>query len=194
MGGPALFELLSLAEGLQIMLMYTLVLVTGYYAKSSAEQAEASKKMAEEMMQQRYGAVLPIIDIQEQPESPEELAERAYGIGSGEFLKERVCILRSIGLGPAIGVLSFIRTPTGERRQWDFGTLAVREKTDKYPLSFNQRSGCDVVVAYYRDVYGQPFESGREVTVGKEKSVHYLGPLKIRKLTEEEYRILAREG
>ncbi len=43
------FKVLTLFEGLQILIMYTLVLVTAQYAKSAAGQAEANTKMAKEM-------------------------------------------------------------------------------------------------------------------------------------------------
>lgn len=55
------FNVLTLAEGLQILIMYTLVLVTAQYAKSAAEQAGASRKMAEEMREQRLTTSRPII-------------------------------------------------------------------------------------------------------------------------------------
>jgi hypothetical protein len=43
------FKVLTLFEGLQILITYTLVLVTAQYAKSASEQAKANIKMAEEM-------------------------------------------------------------------------------------------------------------------------------------------------
>ncbi len=43
------FNVLTLYEGLQILITYTLVLVTAEYAKSTAQQAKANEKMVEEM-------------------------------------------------------------------------------------------------------------------------------------------------
>lgn len=175
------------------MAIVALVAITMAYAIFVSEQAEASKKMAEEMMQQRYGAVLPIVDIREQDESAQEKIKKGLDIESGKIPEGQLCTLRSIGLGPAINVCSFIRTPTGERRQWDFGTLTVNEETDKERLFIEQRGDRGILIAYYRDVYEQPFESSREVMVDKDKRSSELGPLKIRKLTEGEYTIAVRE-
>ncbi len=57
------FDVLTLAEGLQILIMYTLVLVTAQYAKSAAGQVEASRKMAQEMEQQRIEAMRPSLSL-----------------------------------------------------------------------------------------------------------------------------------
>jgi len=174
--------------------MIALVAVTMVYAYSSYVQAEASKKMAEEMMQQRYGGVFPIVDIKEQKESGSEMIKKGLDIGDGKIPEGQLCTLRNIGLGPAINVCLFIRTPTGERRQWDFGTLAVNDEADKERLSIEQRNGRGVLVAYYRDAYERTFESSREFTIDQAGRSCKIGPLKIRKLTDEEYTVAVREG
>ena len=164
-----------------------LVAVTATYATSAHEQAEASKKMAEEMMQQRYGGVFPIVDIKEQKESGSEMIKKGLDIGDGKIPEGQLCTLRNIGLGPAVNVWSFIRTPSGERRQWDFGTLKVNEEVEKEQLSIERKNGRGVLVAYYKDVYERPFESSREFIIDQAGRSYKIGPLKIRKLTEEEY-------
>jgi hypothetical protein len=169
-----------------------LVAVTATYAASAHEQAEASKKMAEEMMQQRYGGVFPIVDIKEQKENGTEMIRKGLDIRDGKVPEGQLCRLRNIGLGPAINVCSFIRTPTGERRQWDFGTLAVNDEADKERLSIEQRNGRGVLVAYYKDVYERPFESSREFIIDQAEGSCEIGPLKIRKLTDEEYAVALR--
>jgi len=58
-----LFTALRLFEGLQILIMYTLVLVTAQYAKSAAEQAGASKKMAELSKSEQEWAMRPYISL-----------------------------------------------------------------------------------------------------------------------------------
>ncbi len=62
---------LDFAQAIQITITFVLVLVTVIYvlrtseiAKATREQAEASVKMAEEMREQRYDEVRPVIDIQ----------------------------------------------------------------------------------------------------------------------------------
>ncbi|MCJ7829270.1 MAG: hypothetical protein MUP81_05985 [Dehalococcoidia bacterium] len=170
-----------------LLVTVALVAVTVTYATYAHVQAEASKKMAEEMMQQRYGGVFPIVDIKEQKESGSEMIKKGLDIGDGKIPEGQLCKLRNIGLGPAINVCSFIRTPTGERRQWDFGTLAVSDETDKERLSIELRDRRGILIAYCKDVYERPFESSREFIVNKKGRSCEIGPLKIRKLTEEEY-------
>jgi hypothetical protein len=174
------------------MASFFLVGVTLLYATYIYVQAEASKKMAEEMMQQRYGSVFPIVDIKEQKENSSEMIKKGLDIGDGKIPKGQLCKLRNIGLGPAINVCSFIRTPTGERRQWDFGTLAISDETDKERLSIEVRDRRGILVAYYKDVYERSFESSREFVVNKKERGCKIGPLKIRKLTDEEYKIALR--
>lgn len=57
------FNVLTLAEGLQILIMYTLVLVTAQYAKSAAEQVEASKNLVDETKRSQSQAVRASLDI-----------------------------------------------------------------------------------------------------------------------------------
>jgi hypothetical protein len=149
--------------------------------------ADTNKKMAEEMMQQRYGDVLPIVDIKEQKESSTEMIKKGLDIGDGKIPEGQLCTLQNVGLGPAINVCSFIRTPSGERRQWNFGTLAVTDETAKERLFIDLRNGRGILVSYYKDAYERPFESSREFITDKEGRSYTLGPLRIRKLTEQEY-------
>jgi len=182
--GIAMFERLA---------TIALIAITTMYATFVYVQADASKKMAEEMMQQRYGGVFPIVDIKEQKESGSEMIKKGLDIGDGKIPEGQLCTLRNIGLGPAVNVWSFIRTPTGERRQWDFGTLKVNEEVEKEQLSIERKNGRGVLVAYYKDVYERPFESSREfIIVDKAGCSCKIGPLKIRKLTEEEYMVAVR--
>ena len=174
--------------------IFALVAVTMAYAIFVYEQAEAGKKMAEEMMQQRYGGVFPIVDIKEQKESGSEMIKKGLDIGDGKIPEGQQCTLRNIGLGPAINVCSFIRTPSGACRSWDFGTLAVSDEAAKERLSIELRNGRGILVIYYKDVYGRPFESSREFIVDKAGRSREIGPLRIRNLTEEEYTIAVREG
>ncbi len=193
-------KLLGLAEGIQIWITLSLVIITGLYVQETAKirrsseetvkatlkQAEASNAMVEEMMQQRYGNILPIIDIQEQDESPHDKIRIGLSIESGKSPEGLLCLLRNIGLGPALDVWTFIITPTNrERRQWDFGAVSINEKTDIERLSIEQHESRGILVAYYKDVYDRPFESSREFIMSSNQRSYKLGPLKIRKLTKE---------
>ena len=172
----------------QILLMLVLVSVTGFYAWSASRQADASVKMVEEMANTRYDAFRPIIDIVEMPMEPTEKVKRAFDAGDGKFPEELPCVLRNIGIGPAIGVSSFIIVPSNSgQRPWDFGTIAFGEKTAEMRLSPQQTGDRMFLVAYYKDVYGRDVESRREVTLDKERHSWKIHPLEtqVRKITKE---------
>ncbi len=157
-----------------------LAIITYSYAKST-------KSMAEEMKQQRYGNVLPIVDIKEQKETSSEMIKKGLDIGDGKIPEGQLCTLRNVGLGPAINVCSFIRTPSGERLQWNFGTLAVKDETIKEYLSIELSNERGILVNYYKDAYERPFESSREFIVNKENHSYKLGPLITHEITAEKY-------
>ncbi len=196
------YGLLTTSDSMNILLITALVIATFYYAGETAkisknsrvqtevmlEQTQASRKMAEEMMQQRYGHVLPILDIQEQDKSAKDMIRTGLIIGSGQIPEGLSCLLRNVGLGPALNVWTFIIVPIDRRRhQWDFGVLSVDDKTGVEWLSIEQHDSRSVLVAYYKDVYGRPFESSREFISYVGEGNYELGPLRIRELTEEEY-------
>lgn len=197
---------INTGQVVEIFVLAVLVCATAWYvqhtkdiadatkeqAKATREQAEASVKMAEEMREQRYDTLRPIIDILGQRVEPIEMARQAYGAKEGEFPKGLPCILRNIGVGPAIEVYSFIEDAKGETCRWDFGSIPVAigaeemGYTREMSLSLRQRGEHKALVAYYKDVYDNPFESSREVCLDSEKSTLKIGPLKIRSLPKEE--------
>lgn len=177
------------ADHLQIMLMLGLVTVTGIYAFLTARQADASVKMAEEMANTRYDTFRPIIDIVEVSMEAKEIYKHAFEAKEGKFPENLPCKLRNIGVGPAIGVSSFIVVPSnGEQQPWDFGTLAVKEETSEFRLSLQQIGDRMFLVVYYKDVYGRDIESRREVSLDKEKHGWKIHPL------ETQVRKIAKDG
>jgi len=188
----------TIIELVPIILTGVLVIITGVYAwrtfaisKATEKQANASVKMAEEMKEQRYDALRPIIDIVEQPTKSMEKTKQVFDAREGKFPKDLLCKLRNIGVGPAIEAFSFIEGAEDKPRRWDFGTIpvAVGEKemgyTHEMRLSLEKRDDYMVLVAYYKDVYGNPFESIREVSVDRE-AVN-IGALKISQLPKKEH-------
>ena len=183
------------AELIQVILTSVLVIITSLYvwrtfviSRSAARQADASSKMAKEMEEQRYASLRPIIDIMriehgegwaESQVLRSEQSKEAYG----DYSQGLSCRLHNIGVGTATDVYSFVQTPDGKCQLLLFGALAKDGKTDKYRLSLKQSDNRTVLIAYYRDVYDNCFESSREVIKGK---VH-LGQLKIRKIPKEEF-------
>jgi len=175
------YNQIDTAQTLEIAALTTLVLITAWYAKHTAT-------MAKEMREQRYDAFRPIIDIVEMPIEPTEQVKKAFDAGDGKFPEELPCVLRNIGVGPAISVSSFIIVPSnGGQRSWDFGTIAVGEKTSEFRLSPQQIGDRMFLVAYYKDVYGRDVESRREVTLDKERHGWKIHPMEtqVRKITKE---------
>ena len=168
----------------QVWIMVMLVLLTAAYVLST-------RKMAEEMRNTRYDALRPILDIVEQPASGEEMIKRGFDIKSGQ-LRGLPCMLRNIGVGPALNAHSLIENAEGEPRRWNFGAVpvAIGEEemgcTHTMQLFLEQRDDNRVLVAYYEDVYGNLFESSREVSVSKERVCYEVSSLKVRKITKEE--------
>jgi len=168
---------MALTDWIQAIAIIFLVGVTWFYAKRTSdiasatrEQAEASVKMAEEMREQRYDAVRPIVDIviNEKQITPLETSRQAYG----DNPRSLPCMLRNVGVGPAINVYSFIEDihdPGGNSRRWDFGILpstagkGEMEYSQEKPLLLMQRDNQRALVAHYEDVYGNVFKSIREV-------------------------------
>jgi hypothetical protein len=149
----------------QVLLLLGLVTVTAVYAASTSRQAEANRRMAEEMKEQRHGAVRPIVDILWPSTGIRAIPEiTAAAYGKFESLE---CSLRNIGLGPALDVSSLIQLPDASCRQHSFGTMGVNKETGLYRLSTRQEDGSSRLLVEYYDVYGRRCESRREVTVDK---------------------------
>ena len=181
-------EEIGISDRIQILLMFGLVAVTIFYAWSASRQADASVEMAEEMREQRYDSVRPVIDIERHAEAEERLGE-GFAAKEEDLSHGLWCILRNIGVGPATDVYSFLINPLyKERQQWDFGTLAIGAATPKVKLSIEQRGDRRVLVVYYKDVHERCFESRREVSVDKERHAWNTGPLKteVRKIANGE--------
>jgi len=102
-------------------------------ALATAVYAWHTRRLAQEMKEQRYDTARPIIDIQRyaSPERAVSALGEEMTAREGKLPSGLLCILHSIGLGPAIDVYSFVRMATGVRCRYDFGTLAVGEHTNK---------------------------------------------------------------
>ena len=162
------------ADWAQILLMIGLVTITAVYAYST-------EKMAEEMKEQRYAAARPVIDIQRDIDVADVARQtlEANAALSEDTSHGLSCILHNIGVGPAIDVHSFIQHPERGRLRWDFGTLAMGGKTERMIFSIKHENNRMALVAYYRDIYDQVFESSRDVSINKVGNPKWeIGPLK----------------
>lgn len=176
---------------------YELVLVAGLIAVTTV-YAYSAIQMADEMRKQRHDALRPIIDIVKQPIMDTEKFEQGLNAEKGNLPKDLLCKLRNVGVGPALELYSFtedIEDTEGNPRQEDLGVLPVaigtrmtatgEEEigyTDEMRLLLQQRGNHRVLVAYYKDLYGNLFESIREVSVNKGIRRVNIGPLKVRPL------------
>jgi len=175
------FNQIDTAQTLEIAALTTLVLITAWYAKQTST-------MAKEMREQRYDALRPIIDIRELRMESKEIFKQVFEAKEGKFPEEIKCELHNIGVGPAIGVSSFIIVPSnGGQRLHDFGTIAVKGQTSDFKLSPQQIGDRRFLVAYYKDVYGRDVESRREITLDKERNSWKIHPLEtqVRNTTKE---------
>jgi len=175
-------------ELIDTIILFILASATIFYAIRTSDIAKATKKQADEIKKQRYDTVRPVIDIIiiEQSITPREGSLQAYGASP----KDLPCKLRNVGVGPAIAVHSFIEdihNSDGNPRRWDFGTLPSAagkiEYTQEMRLLLMKNNNQRALVAYYEDVYGNRFESIREVNL--HEVVRSRGPIKIRPLPKE---------
>jgi len=167
------------ADWVQVILLGGLVTVTAVYTT-------ASVNMAKEMREQRYDVVRPVIDIYRDQADDDKIIE-ALDARDENASRGLSCVLKNIGLGPAIDVYSFIQNPfSGEHQRHEFGTLAIGEPTFRRKLSLIHEGSPLALIAYYRDVYGRTFVSIREVSSDKEKGWE-IGPLQSRPVTQEEH-------
>ena len=188
---------MTTTELIQVILMGLLVVITGIYAwrtftisKGTERQAQASVEMAEEMKEQRYDAVRPVVDIQKQVGSGLDFAREEIAALKGELPQPQAlpCKLRNIGPGPAIDVYSFIEYPIGAHSRWYFGTIATGDElVPPAPLAvIEQSDDRGFLVVYYKDVYDRSFKSSQEVKINKEGMGLDVAPLTICKLPKEE--------
>jgi hypothetical protein len=160
-------------------------------ARATRQQADASMKMAEEMREQRYDSVRPIIDFKRQViniQREEDLhiqTAEALAASSGNTSRGLSCELHNIGLGPAIDVYSFVQLPSGNRMRRDFGTVPKDTNTNAMNLSIEYPENRIALGVYYKDIYSRAFESSREVSANQDGS-WTLGPLITRQVEEDE--------
>lgn len=162
-------------------------IVSGLYAWHTRRLAKATVRMAEEMREQRYDAVRPVVDIQGVETDPDTLIGEGLAAGNNNTSYALSCTLRNVGFGPAFDVQSLVQYPwdaPGEKRLHDFGTIPVGGETDRnlnLPLSLELEDGRIALVVCYRDVHGRNLESSRDVLPDREEgwASWAIGPLQV---------------
>jgi hypothetical protein len=199
---------MTATDWIQALAMVVLVIVTGIYAwrtvvisRSTGRQADASAKMAEEMKNQRYDMVRPVIDIQWEPDTHGEIklmnnaGQIAIAKGQTPQLPDKLtCRLCNVGIGPATDVYSYIQSgtePDYECHQLrSFGLLRVKGDLGPRPLSLKEIENRKFLIVYYRDIHNRCFQSIREVSRDEKRGNLKLDPLGTSKLAKEVYREL----
>ncbi len=184
----------NIAQLIQILVTCALAFITLAYvmrtaeiAEATAQQAEASVKMAKEMENQRYSTVRPVIDIEVKPLSNMELTKQAYTkAGELQLPKTLLCKLRNIGLGPAIDTYSFILLDNDNPVRQKHGVLKVQDELPKVSLCLEQRDEDWFLVVYYRDIYGRSFESTREIIISQKANAFTFGRFDTSRLKKDE--------
>ena len=147
-----------------LVLYAGLIVVTILYAYFTFGVAQASLKMAEEMREQRYGAVRPIIDIVREADGARVLGEAMEG-SVGQITDGLLCRICNIGVGPAMDVVTVVMSFSVGSMKKSFGTMGVGDHTEPYLLSIMQGSGRQELCVYYSDIYGNRYQSRREVRI-----------------------------
>jgi hypothetical protein len=182
---------LNASDGIQIGVGVVLTLTLGavlLYAREARNQAKASAKMADEMVEARHGNVLPVLDF-----------FTADDRGGGELLAEAIRILagvlpenfpgrlKNIGFGPALDVKFQIKLE-GEEATWQH---VHRVEKEGHALSESVPNPSPDWYIYlepvnglvkrlrveYNNVYGRPYCSWREVTFDTETGGAKVGHL-----------------
>lgn len=160
---------MTTTDWIQAISMVILVAVTVVYAwrthvisKATKQQADASMRMAEEMREQRYDSVRPVIDFRWR--DSESISGGALMVGAkGEVPSELRGQLHNVGIGPAIDLYSFSKVNQDSHHRYDFEVLKAGELSHQVALSVSQDGSVGILEAYYRDVYGRTFRSRIEI-------------------------------
>ena len=160
----------------EILLLIGLVTITAVYAN-------ANVKMAEEMREQRYDAVRPVIDIKEADTL--ELSEESKTTNLGSLMEVAegnippfiYCSIYNVGLGTALDTYTEIDFNGEIFPQHYLGTITCGENKNPLPLRVKKEDEHHVLTVTYKDMYGRDIKSNREVLV-QNHSIE-LGPLHI---------------
>jgi len=170
------FNLVLLAGLIGVTVVYAYS--TGQIAKETRQQADASVKLAEETREQRFASVRPVIDLEPQGPGPSPADDHIIALR---------CQVRNIGIGPVtdlyIPVVLNLRGDTAWKSLGTIGRDGVVEAS--WVLGTKGAEDRWFLVAHYRDIYGNYFESSREVIPAG--SDWKTGLLDIRGIVKEEF-------
>jgi len=175
---------------IEILVLFTLVLITGLYAERTLRIAKASEKQASEIKEQRLDMVLPILDILWDPAShPQESHQ------SGDWSQGFDCVLRNVGLGPASDVWAYLIIEDTNARPMSMKTLEPREQTEiaKFAALFHME-GYRGIIVHYKDAHNRWFSSERRIEWDEESQLFIFGQLTINRIPPEVIEIARRRA
>jgi hypothetical protein len=137
---------------------------------SAKHQANASIKMAEEMKNQRYDSVRPVLDI-EVISSGIELSTLAYTKDKSKIILQHItCKLHNVGVGPAIDVFSH-RVSDGKCVDYPWGIISVGVDMCADSFALDNEADGYYVISKYKDIYNRDFLSRRKVITSSSEFV-----------------------
>jgi hypothetical protein len=153
------FKGLSTYEGVQILLMVTLVLVTSRYAFSAHEQAEASKRMAEEMARPLLVPIGGRDGVARLTEMPNLAMEQrwlhVHNVGVGPATNIAIRLELRSGDNPPTVQLDEMRTGAEPLASGDRGLVCQWKSSDKPTEIYDDHW----IVISYDDLSGRHFET-----------------------------------
>ena len=198
---------LRVSAAVDALLLIGLVIITAYYAgktgdiaAQTSELAKATRAMAEEAQRSRQDAFRPIIDILDFSHGTERIRQALHAEG-GSIPNSVVCVLRNVGVGPALHVHIPVHYPdvAAARDALTIPTLQAADilvdlsgpgadRPDRYvsntlPAGLVLRTqpeketgaGHYCVTVTYQDVFGRHFKSSMIVQLSE--GAVLLGPL-----------------
>lgn len=143
-------------DWMQIMLLLTLVVVTGFYAWFTYIQANASMKMAEEMKQQRLDSKRPILAIDD---------SFTFNIAEDNTIALDHIRFKNEGVGPALNVRCTLTYPDHSfgthKRKLPLVSVGAPRQDLAFRAPFirgsNPMNRCEGIIRLeYTDVFGYP--------------------------------------
>jgi hypothetical protein len=177
------------SQAIEVTLLFVLVLVTIIYAKRTSEIADATKKQAREVREQRYSESLPLLVLSvtkmiSKGLDPDEIAYESLQSGLG--LK---VVWRNVGKGVAINLrfsLHGVPLPSGkvplfQLRESQALESGGQKETDpsKWDEKHLDKPGLyqPRLEAEYQDIYERKITTVQEFRIDEEDKTAFLGDL-----------------
>ncbi len=198
------------AEMIEIIITFSLALITFIYVKRTAEISKANTKMVKEAESSRFAAFKPILTIDECLTSTDKI-QIGLVIERGELPQYYPCNINNIGSGPALNVKTTVYLGLPDNSQLQNAIKDTQDHTQKTVASLlkdtkeisvigKEKPATDgpynvflepkrssenvkVVRVLYEDIFHNKFESFREVWL--DGKLIRLGPLQINELCTE---------